>query len=122
MYIISILDNWPDGSSSTYVKITKHEAIKSVIDEMKKRHAATMDITRRVICNNMIKKLSEGCMSFGIGDGTSNTLAYDICSRDEWETKKQEEIARTKKEIEDLQLFIKKTKEKLAQLDNVGHL
>lgn len=122
MYIISIIDNWPDGSPSNYVKITKRDAVNSVIDIMRKKHDGSVDTTKRVMCNNMIRQLQNGNMSYGIGDGKSNTLGYDICDRDEWEKKKMEEIDKTRKKIEDLELFIKKQKEKLAQLDTVGHL
>lgn len=122
MYIISIVDTWDDGASSTYVKITKREAVNSVADIMRTKHDKTTNTTKRVMCNNMIKMVLDGCMSYGIGSGKENTLAYDICDRDEWEKKKQEEINKTKQEIEDLQLFINKTRERLAQLDKMGHL
>ena len=121
MYIISIYDNYPDGDRYTSVpKITRRDATQYVVDVMQTKYRSTNDANKRIEVRNLIECVSNGDMS--MISNKEYTVAYDIVTRDEWESNKKKEIDKTKQEIERLQKFIAEKKSELARLETVGHL
>lgn len=117
MYIVSIIDSFPDGNGLISVpKITLVDSIDFVRDALRSKYRETEDDVKRSLIADVIQQTTEGERSGGLSSGI-HSIGFDIVNRDEWEVKKESEVRRTEAKISELKKFIKECKEKLEELD-----
>lgn len=118
MYIISIVDSFPDGKQyDPTPKITKSNAVEFVRNTLRYMYRSTEIEEKRRVIGRLVTDTSFSKMDGFIGSG-EYYIAYSIVDRDIWEDKKNGLIENLNNEITSLKEFIEDNQRKVDELNN----